>query len=103
MRWDVYVHSGQVAANVQLDFSAPMHVGGSHVPTVAPGHDLAIEFPNGGRVPGSVVEQRGPDLVVEVGNERWLLRPVTPQDSVIPRSNPLPTTRWIAVQKVAGP
>lgn len=54
--------------------------------TISSGDDLAMEFPNNDRAPGTVISASPNELEVHISNETWRLRPHAPSDSQ-PHSN----------------
>jgi hypothetical protein len=94
-RWDVHVRSAALGVGVQLNFIPDGFIGGP-TPPLTPGDPLTLILPNNNRASGIVISASATD-VIQVGDVRWLIRPVAATDNPIPPPREMPSVSWIIV------
>jgi hypothetical protein len=93
-RWDVHIRSAALGVGVQLKFIPGGFIGGP-TPPLTQGDPLTLIFPYN-NASGVVISASATD-VIQVGDVRWLIRPVADTDNPIPPPRGMPSVSWIIV------
>jgi hypothetical protein len=81
--WRVYVHSNEIHVAEQVNFSPAATIPGQEA-VISASDNLEFEYPDNSRGEGHVIGIDENGLIIEVGENSWLLRHATEDDVPYP-------------------
>jgi hypothetical protein len=100
--WTVHVQRPQLEVGAQLNFFPNGLEEAEAVPMLALGDALELELPNGTPFRGVLVSADAEQVIMEIGDTRWNIRPATETDNPSPVAKGMPCKAWIIGAKVPG-